>query len=208
MNRFSIRSLSIGVALGLASVASTAAAQTPVTYSATLNGANESPPVISGGTGFALFVYSAAARTLSVNASFSGLTGNTTAAHLHCCTLVALTGTAGVASTTPTFAGFPLGVTTGAYSNLLDLSLSTSWNPAFITANGGTTATAEAALVAGLNAGKVYFNIHTSTSGGGEIRGFVTVVPEPSTVLLMAGGLVAVGVMARRRRGVLSLSRA
>jgi len=44
--------------------------------------------------------------------------------------------------------------------------------------------------------GKMYINIHTSTNGSGEIRGFL-VVPEPSTSLLAA---VAVGAMAIRRR--------
>jgi hypothetical protein len=34
------------------------------------------------------------------------------------------------------------------------------------------------------------------------IRGFVTTVPEPSTYLLMASGLAAIGMMARRRRQV------
>ena len=51
-----------------------------------------------------------------------------------------------------------------------------------------TTAAAQA-----WSAGKWYFNIHTSAFSGGEIRGFTTVVPEPSTVVLLAGGLAAVG---------------
>ena len=205
MKRLDIRRLSMCVLLGLASVSSTAAAQT---YSATLNGANEATPNASAGTGFALFVFDNVAHTLSIDASFSGLTSNATGAHLHCCTAAALAGTAGVASAVPAFVDFPLGVTNGTYTKTLDLTLASSWNPAFVTANGGSTAFAELAFETGLNAGKVYFNIHTQPFPAGEIRGFVTTVPEPSTVLLMAGGLAAVGFMARRRRGVPSAPRA
>jgi hypothetical protein len=43
-----------------------------------------------------------------------------------------------VATTLPTFAGFPLGVTSGTYINTLDLTLASSYNPAFVTANGGS----------------------------------------------------------------------
>jgi hypothetical protein len=42
-----------------------------------------------------------------------------------------------------------------------------------VTANGGTTAGAEAALLAGLEAGQAYLNIHTTMFPGGEIRGFL-----------------------------------
>lgn len=40
------------------------------------------------------------------------------------------------------------------------------------------------------------------SSDAQTIRGFVTTVPEPSTYLLMASGLAALGMMARRRRQV------
>ena len=89
--------------------------------------------------------------------------------------------TAGVATTTPDFAGFPIGVTSGTYINTLDLTLSSSYNPSYITANGGTTASAEAALVSAIAAGEAYVNIHTTTFAGGEIRGFLQPVPEPGS---------------------------
>jgi hypothetical protein len=66
-------------------------------------------------------------------------------------------------------------VTSGTMDQTYDLEQSSSWNPAFITANGGTTASAEAAFAAALIEEKTYFNIHTSEFSGGEIRGFLVV---------------------------------
>ena len=108
---------------------------------------------------------------MTVEVTFSGLSTGTTASHIHCC--VAAPANAGVATTVPTFIGFPLGVTSGTYShtyNMLDLG---SYNPAFVAANGGTAASAEAALFAGIMAGDAYLNIHTTTFPGGEIEGFL-----------------------------------
>jgi hypothetical protein len=170
-------------------------------FDAFLSGPNESPANASPGIGFAIVNFDSSANTLQVLVDFSGLTSGTTASHIHAATSSPFTGTAGVATTTPTFAGFPLGVTSGVYSNTLDLTLASSYNPSFITANGGTTGSAEAALVAAMFANESYLNIHTTTFPGGEIRGFLTLVPEPSTLAL--AGLGGVGMAARvwRRRG-------
>lgn len=131
--------------------------------------------------------------------SFSGLVAPDTASHIHCCTASPLTGTAIVATTTPTFAGFPTSVTAGTYDNTLDMTSASSYNPSFITAHGGTTASAEAALFAGIAAGEAYLNIHSQTFGGGEIRGFLTPeVPEPGTFLW--AGAVLLGLVLRRTR--------
>jgi hypothetical protein len=49
-----------------------------------------------------------------------------------------------------------------------------SYNPAFVTANGGTVASAKPVLLAGLLAGQAYLNVHTSGNPSGEIRGVLT----------------------------------
>ena len=166
-----------------------------ITYTAVL-GNFENPPTGSPGTGFATVTIDNVLNTMLVDLTFSGLTSGNTNAHIHCC--VAQGGNAGVATTTPTFTGFPTGATAGSYNHLFDLTLASSWNPAFITANGGTTASAEAVLLAGLANKQTYLNIHTSNFGGGEIRGFLVEAPEPGTFLL--AGAVLAGFLIRRRK--------
>ena len=142
------------------------------------------------------------AQTLQVAATFSGLTSNTVAAHIHCCLPSPLAPmNVGVATTVPAFIGFPLGVTSGNYSSqVFDLTQPLIYNPAFVTLQGGLPQ-AEAALIAGIMNSETYFKIHTDMFGGGEIRGFLTPVPEAATLSLLGlgiGGLIA----ARRRRTV------
>jgi hypothetical protein len=82
----------------------------------------------------------------------------------------------------------------------LDLTLSGSWNSAYITANGGSPATAEVALASALATGRSYWNIHSDKFPGGEIRGFLQlVVPEPASCLLLVIGLAGFACGARRR---------
>lgn len=169
-------------------------------YEVTLSGPNEFPANASPGTGFATVNFDDSANTLFIDLVFSGLLGTTTASHIHAATVIPGTGTAGVATTTPTFAGFPLGVTSGSFTTTLDLTSASSYNPSYVSANGGTTAGAEAALAAAMAAGEAYLNIHTTAFAGGEIRGFLTPVPEPSSLGLTVLGGAALALAARRRK--------
>jgi CHRD domain/PEP-CTERM motif len=175
------------------------AAAHPVTFVSSLSSAGEQFP--SPGTGLVSLVFDDDTFTMNLHVSFSGLKDLTTAAHIHCCTTVADVGSAGVATSVPSFPGFPIGVTAGTYDHTFDLAQAGSWNPAFITANGGTTSSAFAALATGLNSGEAYLNIHSKFGPSGEIRGFLHAapVPEPATWMSMAAGLALLAFAWRRR---------
>lgn len=198
-----LRRLAILAAFLLVGTLSTQATAAIIQYAAFLSGPNESPPNASPGTGFALVDIDNVLNTMHVHVEFLGLLSGTTASHIHAATASPFTGTAGVATTTPTFAGFPSGVTSGIYDATLDLTLASSYNPAYVTANGGTPASAEAALLAAIAGGKAYLNIHTAAPSGfpgGEIRGFLTPTPEPASLATWGLGALGCAIAGYRRR--------
>lgn len=139
-------------------------------YNASLSGAKQSPPNISNGTGYSTVTIDG--DMMRVQVSFGGLSGATTACHIHAPTTEPGTGNTGVATPTPSFPGFPNGVSIGSYDMTFDMSLTSSYNASFIANNGGTASSASAALKAAFEEGKAYLNIHTTNFAGGEIRGF------------------------------------
>lgn len=167
----------------------------PVQFYAVLDGPSESPPNPSPGTGTALVTIDAEAHTMRLEAAFMDLVSGVTASHIHVMNGPGDTNTGDtlgpVATTTPSFAGFPSGVTSGVYDSTFDMTLASSYRPGWITDSGGTPALAEAELFAGIIEGRAYLNIHTSTSPAGEIRGFLLPIPEPATWWLAMVGLAA-----------------
>lgn len=183
-----------GSALALALIP--AAQAMPLHFTAVLSGANENPMVVTPGTGMADVWIDDVANTMHVMITFSDLLGTSAAAHIHCCNVPP--GNAGVATQVPRFIGFPTGVNAGSYDHIFDMADLASYNPAFVTANGGTAASAEAALFWGIRHEMSYLNVHSSLFGSGEIRGVLTPAPEPASLALLGAGLL--GAFGARKR--------
>jgi len=125
------------------------ATKTVKLFKATLNSAQEvaTPPVVSPASGVGLLALDGTTVTYVV--SYENLLGTIAAAHLH--------GPAGAGANAGVKIGFV--VVTGTKSGVI-----------------AGQATADAATVAAIEGGNTYFNVHTTSFGGGEIRGQVTPV--------------------------------
>jgi hypothetical protein len=189
MNRIT---LALGATLAILP-ASTAAAVTHYAPGG-LSGAQEVPANISPAAGRGFITISG--DMMNVDIFFAGLTAPLTIAHIHCC--VAAGANTGIAIDLDKIP-LPTGLT-GSFSRSFDLSMASTYRPAFITASGNTVELARARLLDAFNAETAYFNLHTSAFPGGEIRGQIAAVPEAGTWALLIAGFGLVGATARRRR--------
>jgi hypothetical protein len=135
-----------------------------ITYTATLNGASEKPNAITtNGTGTFTGTLNPTANTFSWTVNYSGLGSNVTQGHIH--------GPADANTATGVIVNFngPVGGTgtlqTGVTSGTATGSISLA---GAVNTSGTVTGDSLRKL---LDAGLTYANIHTSTNGGGEIRG-------------------------------------
>jgi hypothetical protein len=80
---------------------------------------------------------------------------------------------------------------------VFDLTQPLIYNPAFVTARGGLPQ-AEAALIAGIQNGQTYLNIHTVNFQGGEIRGQLFPAPAPASLVFLALALLGLGLRQHR----------
>jgi hypothetical protein len=172
-------------------------------FRADLSGANEIPVVVSTATGVADVYFDTIAHTVQVNITWTGLTGTTTAAHIHApgtaaqiSAAIPFNGTWGVATQPGTFVGFPTGTTSGSYTGAAYSSTDVAnYTAGYVAANGATGVAAEAALLGYLLSGKTYLNVHSSFATGGEIKGYLQYVDSGSNTRL-------INVSARAKVGV------
>jgi hypothetical protein len=145
------------------------------TFQANLLGSNEVGPNASTATGFGTVILNAAQTQITVNESWSGLIGGpATASHIH--------GIAGPGTNAPVLFPFS-GVPAATSGSIPQQSFA-------------ITPTQVSALFAGF----MYMNVHDGTFPGGEIRGQLLLVPEPSTATLLGLGLGAIATRAIRNR--------
>jgi hypothetical protein len=166
-------------------------------FGGSLSGGVETTPNDSPGSGIVHVTVDDVLMTMRVEVTFEDLVGFTTASHIHCC--AAANNTAGVVTQVPSFELFPLGVQSGTYDHTFDMSLASSWNPAFVTAQGSIDAAFDT-LIGGMMTNTAYLNVHTNLFPAGEIRGQLSPVPEPATWAMLILGFGLIGLAFRRVR--------
>jgi CHRD domain len=138
----------LSLAVGVAAMIWAAGAQAaPQSVNVSLNGAQETPPVETAGTGTADLTYDPATRVVTWTISYSGLSGPATMAHFH-----------------------GPGATPG--KSVVVVWLTKQGSAAESPVKGEATLTPEQAQQ--FTAGEWYINVHTQAHPAGEVRGQVT----------------------------------
>lgn len=129
-------------------------------FTATLSGANETPtPPHPNATGAGTATYTVSGTTVSYTVTFTGLSGNATAGHIH----------VGIASEAGGVV-VPFTVPAGTSGNFTG-SFTAADVKAGSTANQTITAGSLDSMLSAMRAGATYTNIHTASNPAGEIRG-------------------------------------
>ena len=132
-------------------------------FTATLTGANEVPAVTTSASGTATFT-AVGDTAISYSVSVSGLTGMTMG-HIH-------TGAAGVNGGVLVWLAPPNGSAPAPAAGLQNgVVASGRFNASWIRGVGGAPPSSRDSLKRLLRSGNAYVNFHTSTFGGGELRG-------------------------------------
>lgn len=195
-------------------LAATSGAQADILLSANLTNAQENPPVVpttvTGAPrptsfGSATFNLNDAMTALRFSATifnidFTGsqsadVNDNLVAAHIHASPTLTPTTNA------PVVWGFfgapfndnnPNDVVVSPFAAGVGGTISGRWDA--LEGNNTTLA----AQLPNILSNRSYINFHTTQFGGGEVRGLITVVPEPGTIVLL--GAAALGLMGRGAR--------
>jgi CHRD domain len=168
-----------------------------------LLGGNEAPTPVTGGgsggesgAGTAGISYDDATKILSINVKwgsangFTDLTGVISGAHIHGPT--AGSGTTAFTQTAGVVVNFATNGVTAGYT-AASFVTNTSASAGSVSGQVTLDATREAQLLAG----RLYLNFHTATNVGGEIRGNLVQVPEPSRATF---ALLGLSLLAFRRK--------
>lgn len=154
---------SILVGIGAVAAAALPASAQILNFTASLDGAQEVPPVNTPGFGFANVTLDTATGEVNVSGTYQDLLASVSAAHIH-----------GLA---------PVGANAGV---IIPLQL-TGTTSGTITGMGFLNA----AQIQGMIDFQTYINVHTSLHPGGEIRG--QIIPAPGAIAMLGvGGLLAI----------------